>query len=58
MTEPLTVSFVLPAELKALLEKWAQEDDRSLSYIVRRLITQEAARRAQGQPPKAPAKSK
>lgn len=47
MTEPTTICFVGTTELKAMLEKWAKQDDRSVSYIMRQILTREAQRRAQ-----------
>lgn len=36
----------LSAEIKEQVEKWAREEDRSISNFVRRLIEAERARRA------------
>lgn len=45
MMGQLTISFVGTTELKALLEKWAKQDDRSVSYILRKILEEEAKRR-------------
>jgi predicted transcriptional regulator len=45
MAKSITISFVGTSELKALLEKWAAEDDRSVSYILRNILKQESKRR-------------
>ena len=37
----LTMSFVATPQLKAWLEKQAAEDDRSVSYILRKIIERE-----------------
>lgn len=50
MSEQITISFVGTKELKDLLERWAQENERSLSYIMRQILKQEAQRREQVQP--------
>jgi hypothetical protein len=44
-----TICFMGTAEQKALLERWAAADERSVSYMLRQLIKQEAQRRAQAQ---------
>lgn len=49
MSEPITISFVGTIELKTLLEHWAREDDRSVSYTMRQILTREAQRRQQPQ---------
>lgn len=49
MSEPITMSFVGTAEQKALLEQWAKEDDRSVSYVMRQILKREAQRREQAQ---------
>ncbi len=46
MSEQITISFVGTQEIKSLLEKWAAEDDRSVSYILRQILENEARRRA------------
>jgi hypothetical protein len=46
MSEQITISFVGTQEIKSLLEKWAAEDDRSVSYILRQILEREARRRA------------
>jgi hypothetical protein len=50
MSEPLTISFVGTTELKTLLQQWASEDDRSVSYVMRQILKREAKRREQAQP--------
>ena len=45
MNKPLTMSFVATPELKSWLEKEAVKDDRSVSYVLRQILTQEAVRR-------------
>ena len=51
MQEQVTMSFVATSELKQLLERWAQQDDRTVSATLRQIITQEAQRRATRQQP-------
>ncbi len=46
LNEPLTISFIGTRELKELLEEWAKADDRSVSYIIRKALENEAERRA------------
>lgn len=46
MAEPI-ISFVGTTELKTMLEQWAAEDDRSVSYVLRQILTREAQRRKQ-----------
>jgi hypothetical protein len=43
------VSFQIQQEHRAILGQWAQEEDRSISSILRRLVEQEIERR-QSQP--------
>lgn len=50
MSEPATICFVGTAELKAQLEQWAAEDERSVSYMMRQILKREAQRRAQVPP--------
>lgn len=45
MSEPITISFVGTKELKALLQRWAEDDDRSVSYIIRQILERESVRR-------------
>lgn len=45
MTEPKTISFVGTTEIEIWLKSWATEDDRSVSYVLRKIIEQEAQRR-------------
>lgn len=35
-----SVTTYVPPEIKRNLEKWAKEEDRSISYLVARLITE------------------
>ena len=46
MSQPLTISFVADSQIKSWLERWAREDDRSISYVLRQILKQEAQRRA------------
>lgn len=45
MSEQITISFVGTAKLKSLLEQWAKQDDRSVSYIMRKILEKEAQQR-------------
>lgn len=45
MKVPVTISFVGTTDIKALLERWAAEDDRSVSYVMRQILQAEARRR-------------
>ena len=47
MTKSPTISFVGTIEIKAWLEQWAKENDRSISYIIRQILDQEVQRRKQ-----------
>lgn len=47
MIETTTTSFVITTESKVLLEQWAKEEDRSVSYIMRQILKAEAQRRKQ-----------
>jgi hypothetical protein len=47
MRETVTASFIITIEQKDLLEQWAAEDDRSVSYVVRQILKVEAQRRKQ-----------
>jgi hypothetical protein len=44
-----TICFMATTEQKALLEQWAVENDRSVSYIMRQILKREAQRRKQPQ---------
>ena len=55
MSEPITISFVGTTDLKALLEQWAAQDDRSVSYVMRQILAQEAQRRKAQRPQPEPA---
>jgi hypothetical protein len=56
MSEPITASFVITNEIKAWLESQAQADDRSVSYILRKILEKERnkqqAQQIQEQPTK------
>ncbi|GIK37603.1 MAG: hypothetical protein BroJett011_14360 [Chloroflexota bacterium] len=47
MVQPnfVNISFSAPDEIKELLFKWAKEDDRPVSSLLRQLIQQEKERR-------------
>lgn len=45
LDEAVTISFVGTAEIKAQLERWAQQDDRSISYVLRKILEKEAQSR-------------
>jgi hypothetical protein len=47
-TEPITISFVGTTEIKLWLEQWAKEDERSISYILRKILQCEYLRRQAG----------
>lgn len=49
MSESITISFVGTTEQKTLLELWAKQDDRSISWVMRQILKQEAQRRKQTQ---------
>lgn len=52
MTEtPKTIAFVATIKSHELLKRWAAEDDRTVSAIIRRLLEQEARRRQAHQEP-------
>lgn len=58
MSKFITVSFAATAEQKTCLEQWAQQDDRSVSYILRDILKRELDRRAaQAQTPQQPKQS-
>ena len=40
-----TISFVVPLEVKARLERWAKEDDRTVSAVLRQILKREETRR-------------
>lgn len=46
MSDPITMSFVATKKLKKLVEQWAQDDNRSVSYIIRQILEKEAQCRA------------
>jgi molybdopterin-guanine dinucleotide biosynthesis protein A len=45
------ISVYVPQEVKERLEEWASEEDRSVSYIVGRLIAEALETREQPLPP-------
>ena len=45
MSQPITISFVGTRALKEVLQRWAEQDDRSLSYIIRQILEKEIQRR-------------
>lgn len=45
LEERITISFVGTAQLKSQLERWAAQDDRSVSYVLRKILESEARRR-------------
>ena len=47
MKETVTASFIITIEQKGLLERWASKEDRSVSYVMRQILTAEAQRRKQ-----------
>lgn len=49
MSEPITICFVGTTDQKTLLEQWAAEDERSVSYIMRQILKREIQRRKQPQ---------
>lgn len=44
------ITFYADPELKALVHRWAKEDDRSVSNVIRRCIERERQRREDGIP--------
>lgn len=50
-TDKALISVYVPQETKAKLETWAEDEDRSVSYIVGRLIAEALEKR--GPTPKA-----
>ena len=45
MPEPATICFVGTVELKAILERWAKEEDRTVSATLRQILEREVQRR-------------
>ena len=45
MSQPITISFVGTQALKDILQRWAEKDDRSVSYIIRQILEKEIQRR-------------
>lgn len=41
----VAINISAPMEVKALVVRWAKEDDRAISSLIRQLIQQEAQRR-------------
>ena len=52
MNESITISFVGTTDMKNLLEQWAKQEDRTISATLRRILENEAQRRAVRQPSK------
>ena len=58
MSKYIVTTFSTTPKLKELVEQWAQENERSVSYIIRKAIEREAQRRSEarqrpeGQPTK------
>lgn len=46
MAQALVMTFSADTDIKSLVETWAKEDDRSVSYIIRKLIETEQVRRS------------
>jgi len=44
-----TICFIGTEAIKTQLEQWAAEDERSVSYILRRILKREIERRTQPQ---------
>jgi hypothetical protein len=47
MQESITVCYVLNKRLKALVQEWAEGNDRTASAELRQILEQEAQRREQ-----------
>jgi hypothetical protein len=45
-----TICFMGTEAIKAWLERWAAEDERSVSYILRQILKREIERQEQVQP--------
>jgi predicted transcriptional regulator len=45
MRKYIVMTFATTPEQKTLVEKWAEEDERSVSYMIRKAIECEAQRR-------------
>lgn len=45
MTEQKSLSFVANTEIERNLKQWAAADDRSVSYVLRKILEAEAKRR-------------
>lgn len=50
MAEQVTISFYADRDIEALLKAWADEDDRSVSAVIRRAIEAERIRRTRQLP--------
>ena len=48
-TQQESVTTYIPADVKEKLVKWAKEEDRSVSYLVARLIVEAVKEREKGQ---------
>ena len=46
-----SVTTYIPAEIKRKLEEWAKLEERSISYLVAKLITEAVAERDEQKPP-------
>ena len=51
-TQQESVTTYIPADVKEKLMKWAKEEDRSVSYLVAKLIVKAVEEREKGQSPK------
>lgn len=49
MAKQTIITFAAPEELKELLKRWAQQEDRTLSATLRKILEREAQRREAGQ---------
>lgn len=50
MADQIIMTFVADTDVKAMLEGWAKEDDRSVSYVIRKAIETEKNRRTKQLP--------
>ena len=51
-TQQESVTTYIPADVKEKLVQWAKEEDRSVSYLVAKLIVEAVEEREKGQSPK------
>jgi hypothetical protein len=42
MKDPKTISFVGTTQIETILKKWAADKERSVSYILRKMVETEA----------------